>query len=455
MADLRRALLWVAVLSGLTSMSAAQPAPAVVALVGGRIIDGTGAPPMEGRTILIRGARIAEVGADLRIPKDAKIVDVTGKTVLPGLVDFHGHMYARATSAMRSQFEAYPLLFLAGGVTTDRSPGDFDPEGMIALRDRINKGNAAGPRIFTAGPYFDHQPSQVGWIKGVASPEEALQKFNEWRDRLDWVKFYTRITEAEMGVVLEAARRAGLPSAGHLNSVPAARAIEMGITCLEHGIFAMGELVPPGTSEQSRNCALAGLDLDSPAVENLVSSIVKNRVVIDPTIIVFQAQHPGFQPVAPDWSRYLSPEGQAHQARIQSSQKADPEGASCLERALQVQMRFVKRVHDRGGLIVAGTDPVSPRLIPGYALHREIGNLVLAGLTPLEAIKAATLDAAIALRREKDFGSIQPGKLADLVVVGGDPSAGIDALGRIEMVFKEGVEYDPAALRRAAVGQIR
>ncbi|MFH1573282.1 MAG: amidohydrolase family protein, partial [Acidobacteriota bacterium] len=380
MASLKELRLVVCFCALLSLPIHANAAEKIVALVGGRVIDGTGAGPRAGQTVLIRGDRITEVGHRVRVPEGAEIIDVNGRSILPGLIDFHGHMYARATPAMRSQFEAYPLLFLAGGVTTVRSPGDFEPEGMIALRDRIRAGRAIGPRIFTAGPYFDHAPSQVSWIQGIRSPEEALQKFDQWKERIDWVKFYTGITEPEMRSVLEAARRAGLPSAGHLGSITATKAVEMGIDCLEHGIFAMPELLPDPSAAENPNCLLADLDLDSAAVEKLVSLIVEKRVVIDPTIVVFQIQQPDFQPVAPDWLNYLNPAGRKHQSGLPAAVKPNAAAAACLAGALQTQLRFVKKVHDRGGIIVAGTDPVSPRLIPGFALHREIENLVKAGL---------------------------------------------------------------------------
>ena len=428
----------------------------VVALVGGTIIDGTGRPPLAGYTILIRGERIAAVGRKVKIPKGAAVLDVTGKTVIPGLIDMHGHMYVRATGPQRSQFEAYPPLYLAGGVTTVRSPGDYEPGGMVALRERIEKGKATGPRIFTAGPYFDHDPSQVGWIKGVNSPDEALETFNQWKDQIDYVKFYTRITEAEFIAVLKAAHKAGIHATGHLDSITATRAIELGIDGLEHGIFAMSELTPNLEKGQYRNCVLADLDLNTPLVENLITGIVKKRIAIDPTIVVYQSLHPDFEPVTSDWLKYFSPEAQAYQTKLRSSPaKRNAVADECLKRAIQTQLRFVKKVYDRGGIIIAGTDPVIVTLTPGSGLHRELKNFVAAGLTPVEAIKAATLVAATVLRREKDLGSIERGKLADLVVVRGNPATRIEDVGNTEMVFKGGVQYDPAALRKSAEGQIK
>ena len=119
-----------------------------VLLVNVTIIDGTGAPPLRNHTILIRKNRIAAVGTKINLPNGAKVINLAGKTAIPGLIDMHAHMYARTKpqpAPVSNQFEAYPLLYLAGGITTVRSPGDFDPEGMITLRERINRKEVIGP----------------------------------------------------------------------------------------------------------------------------------------------------------------------------------------------------------------------------------------------------------------------------------------------------------------------
>ncbi|MGI8468689.1 MAG: amidohydrolase family protein [Pyrinomonadaceae bacterium] len=229
-----------------------------------------------------------------------------------------------------------------------------------------------------------------------------------------------------------------------------------GIDGLEHGIFAMSELADQSASGQERFCTLAKLDLNSPTVENLINLIVKRKVAIDPTIVTYQSLHPDFVPVTPDWLKYYSPEAQAYQTKLLSqSSKRNPAADECLLGALQTQMRFVKKIYDKGGIIIAGTDPVIVTLTPGYGLQRELRNLVAAGLTPVQAIHAATLVAATVMRREKDLGSIERGKFADLVVVTGNPATRIEDAGNTEIVFKGGVQYNPAVLRKAAEGQIK
>jgi imidazolonepropionase-like amidohydrolase len=401
--------------------------------------------------VLLRDSVIHAVGPQVRIPGGAERLDVGQLTVLPGLVDMHAHMYAMGSN----QFEAYPSLFLAGGVTTAFSPGDFDPEGMIALREAVRSAATLGPRILTAGPYFDAEPSVVGWIEGVAGPREAGAKLAEWKDRIDAVKVYSSLGEAEMTRVIQDAHAAGLKVTGHLGGpVETSRAIELGIDGLEHGIFAVAELsgLSQGAPMGQQYCALAAVDLDGPVAQVLIRAIVEQRVWITPTIVTLQGIHPEFVPPTGDWADYLSADLRAVMER--QGDYLDEAGASCLSGALEVQRDFVRRVHDAGGLVVTGTDPVSPKLTPGFGLHAEMANLVQAGLTPLEAITAATGNGAEALGMLDRIGTIEPGKVADLVVVDGDPVADIREVGNTLWVFKNGVRYDPEALRESIRGLI-
>jgi len=443
---------------------AERPSAALqTALVGGRVIDGTGAPPLSACTVLLRGDRIVAVGPDLAIPDGFATVDVAGKCIVLGLIDMHGHLYANNGREIRNQFQAYPLLYLAGGVTTVFSPGDFDPEGTVAFREKVKRGEAIGPRVLTAGPYFDHRPSKIGWINGVQSSEEACEVFGAWKDRIDGVKVYTSIEEKELVELIRVAHGAGLRVVGHLESVAATRAIELGIDGLEHGIFAMSELArldETGFPTTSYFKALASVELNGPQMKALIATIVERGVVIDPTTVTMQSLLPDCEAVAPDWKEYAAPSvAKSYEEFVSAIREMEkqqgPEWLEAAHGALRKQAQFVKAVHDRGGVIVAGTDPVAIDLLPGYGMHRELRNFVDAGLTPLEAIQASTQHAARALRREKDFGTIEPGKFADLVVTAGDPARKIEDIGRIEFVIAAGVRYDPEHLRRLAEKSIQ
>jgi imidazolonepropionase-like amidohydrolase len=449
MRNLKRSIFLLAAL-GLPACAPSEPSH-YLALVGGTVIDGTGAAPHQGWTVLIRDSLIAAVGPELEVPSGAEIRDISDYTVVPGLIDMHGHMYA----LRENQFTAYPSLYLAGGVTTVFSPGDFDPEGMTALRDQVARGEVAGPRILTAGPYFDTYPSAVPWIGGVRSLEEARALVTEWKDRIDAVKVYSSATEELITFLVEQAHAAGLKVTGHLGGpTTTLRAIELGIDGLEHGIFAVAEIgdVPQYGPINERYCSLAEVNLDSPAVDSLIDAIVEEGVWVTPTIVALAAIHPDFQPPTPDAVVYLSEDFRSRMEAMPAY--LNDVGAECLDRALEVQLEFVRRVHERNGLVVTGTDPVSPLLTPGYALHAEMKYLVEAGLTPLEAISAATRNGAVALGLLNEIGIIQPGHRADLAVVRGDPATDIAAIGNTVVVFKDGIRYDPQALRDGVKGKI-
>ncbi len=422
---------------GATPTTAQRP----IALINGAVIDGTGTPRQVNTTVLLDGERIVAVERGVAVPAGATIVDLRGKTIIPGLIDAHGHFFARASGTLRAQFAAYPRLYLAGGVTTVRSVGELDPLGVFVLRERLRLGEEIGPRLVLAGPYFGFEGT---------TPDRALRDFAEWQGRIDLVKVYTRLTEDVFAPLAAAAHRAGLPVIGHRGALTAERAIALGLDGIEHGIFAIPEFLGAAVGGPAADCMLAALDLDGPAVERLITAIVARQVVVDPTIVIMQTQQPDFIPVAAEWERYLSPDAQAYQ-RQQRAQgpSPDPGRVSCLTRALDKQQQFVKRVHDRGGVVVCGTDPITPLVLPGYGLHRELRNLVDAGLTPLAALRAATADAARALRRDDEIGTIAPGKLADLVVIDGDPSLDITAIGRVDTVYQGGIAHDPASLRKS------
>lgn len=420
-----------------------------IALVNGRVIDGTGAPAWLDWTVLIQGRRILAAGPDVEIPYGARVVDLAGQTLLPGMFDMHGHLYAYDGRKLAFEPVAYPRLYLAGGVTTIFTAGELDPEAAIALRDDINNGQAVGPQILTAGPYFSggNAPS---WMLRAGNPEDMLALYDRWSAMIDGVKFYTGIPEDQFKAVLDAAHADGLMVTGHLESISGMRAIELGINGLEHGLFSMSEFFPKGSSFGTQYCAISKLDVTSASVIEIVEALVQRGTYLDPTIVVFQPELPDFEPLVEDWEKYLDEEVRNPIRReIRSMLQGE-----CLQTALEKQAQFVKAVHERGGLIVTGTDPVIPILLPGYSLHRELENLVAAGLSPLEAIQAATLNSAIATRLDSQKGSITAGKVADLVVVDGNPDEDITAIGNITMVFKDGGPFVPELLRKSVEGLI-
>lgn len=441
-----------------------QDGPEAIALVGAEVIDGTGAAPRRDWTVLIQGERIIGAGPHLTIPKRARIIDAKGKTILPGLIDMHGHLFASFGGTVQNVFDAYPALYLAGGVTTVRSPADFDPEGTYQLKQQIATDQRIGPRLFIGGPYLQGEKlTQHRWMKHSRTPEQIVGLIEAWQGRVDLVKFYTNVTEGQMRAGMEAARRAGLPAAAHLgraaDSVTASRAIDLGVGSLEHGIQAMPELYAHLSPSVPRR--LCDADLDSPQAQALIDKIIERRVAIDPTlgVMMLLGARPDAVPAIPGWQEYFADARVAAgvEREMQSFlERNQGEQSACAVRGREQAMRFVKRIHEGGGVILAGTDPFypNPYLLPGWALHAELKYLTDAGLTPLAAIKAATSEAARVLGRAEEIGSIAVGQLADLIVVAGSPALRIEDIGKIEMVFKGGEQLDPRALRESAKRKI-
>jgi imidazolonepropionase-like amidohydrolase len=416
------------------------------------MIDGTGTEPKEDWDVIVCDGKISDIGQNLSIPDEAKVIDLSGLTILPGLIDMHGHLYVNQGNSIVNQ-RAYLNLFLAGGVTTIYSPGEFDAEGTIELQKQISLLKTNGPDILTAGPYFDHAPSQIPWIKGVNSIEELEFQFNLWKDKIDGIKVYTRITETELGRLTKLADKYDLPVTGHLGSITASKAIDLGIDGIEHGIIGMPEFFEENFDLSSIACQDADLDLENPETESLIQKVIENQVYITPTIVTLTMLSSSYEPVT-EWQKYVSEDILASLSGLNKMVQDNQQIQNCLPNAVAKQNVMVYEIHRRGGLIVTGTDPVVPMLTPGFALHREMELLVEAGLSPMDAIQAATLNAALSLRKEDEFGSIEIGKKANFVVVNGDPSKNISDIGNTIMVIKDGVQHDPAILRKSSLGKI-
>lgn len=442
-----------------------RPAGGFVALVGGSVIDGTGAESKPDCTVLIEDERIVAVGPDLEIPEGAEVVDVSGHTLVPGLIDMHGHLYANVGGIMASQLRPFARLYLAGGVTTVFSPGDYDPEATLAFRDEQREGAETGTRIYSAGPYFNHATGEGGWMKGVADADDARAKFREWEERVDGIKVYTDITPEEFAAIVAEADEVGLSVTGHLGSLTAGQAIDLGIDRLEHGIYAMSEFGLPDPAkpfdlEYMRE--LAAIDFDSGAGAELIEKIVANEIVLDPTIVIFEALFDGPLELVEGWEHYLSPKAaprlqrmsEAFEEMRKAAAKDPQDWDELVDGVLDKQRELVRRVHERGGRVVGGTDPVFVEVVPGHGMHREVEHFVLAGMSELEAIQACTLTAAQALGLEEDLGSIEVGKLADLIVVEGDPATDIADLANTKFVYQAGARFSPEELRESVVGTI-
>jgi imidazolonepropionase-like amidohydrolase len=485
--ELRSSLLSAAVLLGLqTTPLVAAPAtlsPEVlryvrvqadtVVLTHVRIIDGTGAPAVDDRNIVLEHGRIAriEAGADVASTATSTVLDLHGYSVMPGIVGMHNHLFYIA----RPNFEpgkdpssenpvmvpemafSAPRLYLASGVTTMRTTGSVEPYTDLNLRDQIEAGLLVGPHIDATAPYLEGISPLFMQMHQLKSADEAKQFVDYWASvGATSYKAYMHITRAELKAAIEAAHKHGLKVTGHLCSVTYPEAAELGIDDLEHGFFVNTQLDsgkrPDECTDSAGDETLRKMDPEGPDAAKLISLLVSHHVAVTSTLPVFEPDFPGRPPLQPRMLDALTPEARDAYlyARNRRFEKPIPDAKLLWDHALGLERKFVAA----GGLLLAGPDPTgNGAVLPGFGDQREIELLVEAGFTPVEAIRIATLNGAIFEGKQQSIGSVAVGKNADLVVIKGDPTQHISDIENTEIVFKDGVGYDSNKLIHSVTGR--
>ena len=432
----------------------------IVALTHVRVIDGTGAPAREDQTVIIRDGRLAALGkaGSVSIPSGAKVMDLTGKSVIPGLVMVHEHLfYPTGPGVYGNLAESFTRLYLAGGVTSMRTGGNLNGFGDIGIKRDIDARRKPGPWIDATAPYLEGVGLGLDQVHELTGPDDARRMVNFWADAgATSFKAYMHITRAELGAAIEEAHKRGLKVTGHLCSVTYREAAGLGIDDLEHGFFVATDFITDKKPDEcpgqgAARAAFAALDPNGVAVRSLIAELVRHHVALTSTLTVFETLVPG-RPLPPGLE-VLEP-----QLRAQFEQRHDAAAANTsshyttlFAKARAMELAFARA----GGLLLAGTDPTgSGGVVPGYANQRELELLAESGFSPLEAIRIGTLNGAIFLGRADRAGSIAVGKDADLVVIAGDPATRITDLRNVEIVFKQGVGYDPAKLVESVKGKV-
>lgn len=431
----------------------------LVALTNARVIDGTGAAPRDGQTLILRDGRILAVGpsASTPSPADARVVDLAGKSVIPGLVMLHEHLYYPVGPGVYGQLgQSFVRLYLAGGVTTMRTGGNMNGFMDLNLKRGVEEGRVAGPAIDATAPYVNGSNTFLQ-MRSMADATEARKQVAYWADMgATSFKAYMQISRAQLGAVVEEAHARGLKVTGHLCSVTYAEAARLGIDNLEHGFFAATDFVAdkqvdvcPGQARGQQS--LAALDTEAPAFTALVRTLVERKVALTSTLTVFETFTPG-RPVPPGLDVLLPAlKEQFEQGYQRTAANTSSIYASLFPKAMAMERAFVAA----GGTLVVGTDPTGGGgVIPGFSNQRAVELLVDAGFTPLDAIRIATSNGARYLGRDADIGTIAAGKQADLVVLNGDPSRTIADLRKVDTVFRAGVGYDPVKLIDSVRGKV-
>jgi imidazolonepropionase-like amidohydrolase len=444
----------------------------VVVLQHARVIDGTGAPAREDQTLVISAGRIEKIGsaASTPVPDGVRSIDLTGSTVLPGLVGMHDHLFYPAPSSparvaggglalYHEMAFSFPRLYLACGVTTIRTTGSIEPQTDLEVAKLIDAGKTAGPKIHVTAPYLEGVGSFTPVMHELTGPADARRMVEFWAEQgATSFKAYMHITRDELAAAVKAAHVRKLKVTGHLCSIGFREAAAIGIDDLEHGLLVDNEFVPGKKPDEcptgkARQDSLLALDLTGAPAREMIRDLAARGVAVTSTLPVYETSVPNRPPLPARVLDALAPESRADYlaGRARTAERADNPGAALFKKEMDFERAFVAA----GGLLLAGEDPTGyGGVLAGFGDQREVELLVEAGFSPVEAIRIATENGAKFLGEAGRIGTLAPGKQADLIVVRGDPSRTISDIENVEIVFKEGIGYDSAKLIDSVRGTV-
>jgi len=430
---------------------AQQPSPLVIQ--GGMLIDGTGRAPLEDAVIVIEGERIKSVGkrGEVAVPRNARVIDVKGKTILPGLIDGHCHL-----------LDFMGEIYLHLGITTCPDITQNDDEWTLAQRDGTNLGKIRGPRIWSTGARLVGPPpawalrAERGYL--IKTPEDAIAAIRKKKAAgIEIIKFNEYVSPEAIKAGAEEAHRLGLPVTCHCLDV--FLAAEAGFAGVEHhwapGMTSIADVKRRWEIHEQRmtrkiNTADLSYYYEPENFDKIVTAMVEKNVSWAPTIATW------YRPLSPSVARFKERE-----LSILDRKEAKYLPGVLREQALGQYERYAKFAPDRlnnardgyrkiedlirrfvkaGGILRAGSDPNNG--LPGLGVHQEITMFVEAGLTPMQAIQSATINVAKAFRKDKDFGTIEAGKVADIIAVEGDPLKDSWATQNVRLVVLDGKIVD-------------
>jgi len=424
------------------------------------VIDTENGKKIQNRTVIVSGDRILEVrdSKSVRPRADAKIVEGHGKYLIPGLWDMHVHaVYAERLDGM------FPL-FVANGITGIRDMGTSMPlPDIVHIRQETANGSRLGPRIVAAGPILDGRtkPARPNFL-AITTPEEGRETVRRLKTGgVDFIKVYSWLSRDSFLAIIEEAKKQNIPFSGHVPfSVSALEASDAGQKSLEHifGIYLScssreeelrSEMLKSGAnlsgSERIRlELDEAAASYDERKAADVFAHLVKNGTWMVPTFTAVLPDSEIFDVrVRTDPRLKYIPE--AVQKRWTEAAAA---GAAIKSKSFERKVQIVGAMHRAGLPFLAGTDAgwVQPYVYAGFSLHDELASFVRAGLTPMESLQTATINPARFLGLEKDLGTIEKGKVANLVLLDADPVSDIHNTTKISAVFLAGKEFDRPAL---------
>ena len=431
----------------------------VIALTHVKLIDGTGAAARNDQTVVIENGRITAVGPSSSVPapSGAQVVDLTGHTVIPGIVGLHDHLYYTAAGGRSAQLTfSAPRLYLGSGVTTVRTTGSRAPYAEINLKAEVERNRTPGPRIHITAPYITGGTGNTTMTL-LQTPEQARRFVAYWaQEGATWLKSYTDIRRSELKAAIEEAHKQGIKVTGHLCSVSFLEAVEMGIDGLEHGLYANSDYVTnkqPDVCPTSMIAAGAALTTNDPQIQRTFRAMIDKKVPMTSTLAVYELFVPKRATKDQRTLDAMSPEVREDylRARAQIDSNTSPVGLERFRAAMAYEKAFVTA----GGLMGAGVDPTgNGGALPGYGDQRNFELLREATFTPEQVVQIMSLNGAKILGVDKDLGSVERGKIADLVVIRGDLSSDPSVIRQMVTVFKDGIGYDSVKMLESVRGRV-
>ncbi|MFL6247339.1 MAG: amidohydrolase family protein [Thermoanaerobaculia bacterium] len=416
------------------------PTMSRLSITNARIFDPRTGTLSEPTSIIVEGNRIQSIGRDLQL-NAADVFDAAGKVVLPGLWDMHTHLG-----------DVDGMLDIAAGVTSARDLGN-DSDSILELKRKIEAGEAVGPRLVLAGLVDGPGPFQGPTNILAANEEEARKAVDFFAGRgYEGLKIYSSVKPELVPVLTKYAHERGLRVSGHVPAgMRAEQAIDAGYDEIQHANMLFLNFMPDVTDTRTparfTEVAKRATDVDFAwqEVRDFINKLRDKHIVVDPTLTVFENMFTARNGVmSPSYAMVADRMPPQVRRYFLSGGLPVPDGMDAQYRAsFQRMLEFVRELHRSGVTIVAGTDSLA-----GFSLHRELELYAKAGIPNADVLRIATLVPAQILKREKDLGTIEPGKLADFILVDGNPLGNMSDIRKVSRVVKDGKVFVPAEIYR-------
>ncbi|MBZ5502107.1 MAG: amidohydrolase family protein [Acidobacteriia bacterium] len=426
----------------------------VTYLKGATVVDLTGRAPFQANVIL-RDGQIESITTSPTVPPDGHVIDVSGDYVLPGFTDMHAHVtflrddsyssYDRATS------EQVLKMLLAYGITTVRNPAAPAVE-SVRLRDDVANGKILGPRILTAGEALNGKPfSTEAEIRAEVKRQAAVG--------VNYIKVYANSTPQQTAVAIDEAHKHGLKVIGHLQITDWPTAAGLGIDFVTHGVCWSASALPPQKryeyEEEVRHLGpmkarifwLESVDVNGPKMNRIIKSLKQHHISVDPTLIAYKTKFIPMERYRGKQNVSLAPRAM-QESWIDGGFTADwtPSDYARMQKAWPKMLEIVALYYHEGVLLTTGSDLPNSWVVPGISLHQEMELLSEAGIPTQDVLAMATRNAAAALGLDREIGTVEVGKRADLVILAANPLDDIRNTRRIKYVVTDGKLFQPGSL---------